>query len=129
MHIQQHIFDALKLLGTPLLFGLVHWLYDRITMALSDGSSCMVYIVAADIKPRFYESAGGGIYVGNYKTILKSSDLVNKRFTSRTLPHMHAVGVAKLVPGTLSDGLFTTWTPQEHLWWTCMRCADDVVSY
>ena len=104
-------------------------IHARIIMASSGGDSCMVVIIAADIKPTSYRLEYDGVYSGIYKQLLKTSDLIDSRCSRKTLPHMHAVGLAKLVPGTFSDGVCTTWTPQEYLWWTCMRFADDVVSY
>ena len=98
-------------------------------MASAGERSCMVYIVAADIKPRAYDKTRIGLYRGNYKQLLKSSELISTRFTPRSLPHMHAVGLAQLVPGILSDGVRTVWSPQEQLWWACLRFADDVLSY
>ena len=94
------------------------------TASSSGDASCMVYVVAADIRYR----ADSGIYVRNCKHYLHNSDLNDAKFTMRTMPHMHAVGMAKLVPATLCNSICTVWTPEEHQWWTCMGFADDVAS-
>ena len=83
----------------------------------------MVYLVSANV--RFRER---GVYAKHFKRYLQSSDLIDDAFTPHTLPHMHCVGLVKIVLGALCNNLFNEGSPAESLWWACLGFADDVAS-
>ena len=103
------------------------WFYLQLVLGFmtssSGGASCMVYLVSAN--KRFGERA---VYAKHFKRYLQSSDLIDDAFTPHTLPHMHCVGLVKIVPGALCNNLFNEWSPAESLWWACLGFADDVAS-
>ena len=81
-------------------------------------------MVSARVEPR-----AKGVYASDMNRKFAESPSIDiKTCAPKMLPHMNAIGIAKLTPGILCDGLTTTWNDQEHLLWSRFNYTDDTAS-